>query len=243
MSYPGDYEDEDENGTDYDAVEVSGANPLAVKQISDDYALGVKDRNARRGLEIYAPQQKMFDDFAEALRTRRAGPDFSERMYQLSAALMKPTAYKGLGATLGNVFPVLAEQRAAMRDAEDAKQALLMKYKLQAQEVRGQQLESGFKAEDALAKADYNTKVALAKAAAAGKKGPGITVDPIRGGVVRKDTGATITSANPLDVRDLAQHVRAGRGAEAIMKFDQTYGPGAAELYLNALEGSKYGGY
>lgn len=162
MSYPGEPTDDTLDDTD----EMSVADPLSASVITkatNEYASGLKARNERLNKEFFAPQQALFDKYAEALKARRAGPDFSERMYQLAGALMKPTAYKGLGATIGNVAPVLAEQRAALRNAQDAKEDLLLKYQMQTQDVKGEQLKSILASEDAQAKARLNALISQYK--------------------------------------------------------------------------------
>lgn len=144
MSYPGEPEDDTEG---FDLSPADYSTPEAVIAATNAFNAREKARAARMNKDVFAPQQALFDEYAKALKERRTGPDFSQRMYELSAALMKPTAYKGLGATLGNALPVLAQQRAAMRDAENAKQDLLLKYNLQAQELKGEQIKNLLKSE------------------------------------------------------------------------------------------------
>jgi hypothetical protein len=83
-------------------------------------AMGQLDRLA-------AEQQKRYDAQAKALAEKRYGPSFSERMFQLSAALATPTAQRGIGGVLSNVAPVLAGQMQAKRAGELSRREALEK--------------------------------------------------------------------------------------------------------------------
>jgi hypothetical protein len=53
---------------------------------------------------------------------------------------MKPTQSPGFGGMIANVAPVMAERQKAMREAEDAKNAMMTKYKIDVGEQQGAQL-------------------------------------------------------------------------------------------------------
>lgn len=68
--------------------------------------------------EAAKARQKYYDDLTAKLAARKAGPSFSERMYELSSALFAPTSTRGFSGVAGNVLPVLASQQKAQREGE-----------------------------------------------------------------------------------------------------------------------------
>jgi hypothetical protein len=60
-------------------------------------------------------QQAFFDRIAKQLAERRTGPSTSEQLFELSAALARPTTVRGLSGVLNNVMPVLQQQAKATR--------------------------------------------------------------------------------------------------------------------------------
>lgn len=120
---------------------------------------GVRDAIAA-SRKIAAEQQRRYDAQVEEIKARRAGPSFSERMFQLSAALATPTDQRGLGGILANVTPVLAAQQKAKRQGELSRREAL------------EQLETDRLAQRmGLAKQDVATSLAMAKLA---KQGTGL---------------------------------------------------------------------
>lgn len=87
--------------------EEAGALPYAAVRTAMD---------ARK--EAAKERQAYYDDLTAKLMAQRTGPSFSERMFQLSAALAKPTSRRGFGAVLENVAPVLQAQEQAKREGE-----------------------------------------------------------------------------------------------------------------------------
>jgi len=86
------------------------------------------------------------------LAEKRYGPSFSERMFQLSAALAAPTTRRGFGGVLENVMPVLAAQQKAQRQGEISRREAL------------EQLENNrLAAQMGLAKQGVTTAMAMAK--------------------------------------------------------------------------------
>jgi hypothetical protein len=118
---------------------------------------------------LAAEQQKRYDAQAKALAEKRYGPSFSERMFQLSAALATPTAQRGIGGILANVTPVLQAQMQAKREGELSRREALEKLDANrlAQEM-------------GLAKQGVTTSLALANLAKKGT-GTGRTYDAPRG--------------------------------------------------------------
>lgn len=91
-------------------------------------------------------RQAYYDDLTAKLAARQAGPSFSERMYELSAALFAPTSTRGFSGVMGNVLPVLQKQRQTQREGEikreDALNALTAAQLGQQEELLGQELET-----------------------------------------------------------------------------------------------------
>lgn len=78
-------------------------------------------------------RQQQLAEATQLLRERRLGPSRSEQLMQLSAAMLQPRRYKGFGATMSNVLPVLAQQQAQSRENETARQDALLKLQQQYQ--------------------------------------------------------------------------------------------------------------
>jgi hypothetical protein len=117
--------------------------------------------------------KKYYDDLTAKLMAQRAGPSFSERMYQLSSAFFAPTSTRGFSGVMGNVMPVLQAQQQAQRQGEVSRQEALDK-------LRAAQL--GQRA--TLANQDVSTALAMEKLNAAANK----PVDPFKGAVYDPNT-------------------------------------------------------
>jgi hypothetical protein len=131
-----------------------------------------KDPNVQSAMTAYnklaAEQTARYDAMEKALAEKRYGPSFSERMFQLSAALAAPTSRRGFGGVLENITPVLAAQQKAQRQGEISRQEAL------------EQLQTNRLAQQVgLAKQGLTTATAMAKINAAANK----PVDPFRGAV------------------------------------------------------------
>jgi len=141
------------------AVANAGAgnlNDMSVYGVAD-VRKAIEDRN-----KLAMEQQRRYDAQVEEIKARRAGPSFSERMFQLSAALATPTEQRGLGGILANVTPVLAAQQRAKRQDELTRREALEQ--LEANRLTQQM---------GLANQDVTTQLALANLA---KKGVGSSV-------------------------------------------------------------------
>lgn len=126
-----------------------------------------KDPNVQSAMTAYnklaAEQTARYDALEKALAEKRYGPSFSERMFQLSAALAAPTTRRGFGGILENITPVLAAQQKAQRQGEISRQEAL------------EQLQTNRLAQQvALAKQGLTTATAMARIDAAANK-------PVRG--------------------------------------------------------------
>jgi hypothetical protein len=123
------------------------------KLIGDDAVGGLSVSDAMTRIDKLArEQQARYDAQAKALKEKRYGPSFSERMFQLSAAFATPTKRRGLGAVLSNVAPVLAAQERVKREGEISRQEALEK--LEADQLAQQM---------ALAKQGLSTSIAMEK--------------------------------------------------------------------------------
>lgn len=136
-----------------------GLNAAGTPDTADEDVGGLavyKDPNVQTAMTAYnklaAEQQARYDAQAKALAEKRYGPSFSERMFQLSAALAQPTSRRGFGGILENVTPVLAAQEKAKREGEISRRDAL------------EQLQNNrLAAQMGLAKQGLTTSLALAK--------------------------------------------------------------------------------
>jgi hypothetical protein len=226
--------DAEEVTMDEDAVDedMMGGLPQTANAADTTGGLAVySDPNVQTSMTAFnklaAEQQARYDAQAKALAEKRYGPSFSERMFQLSAALATPTAQRGLGGILGNITPVLAAQQKAKREGEiDRREAL-------------EQLQNNrLAAQMGLAKQGLTTSLAMARLNAMKSKPPtmksvivenGIAYDPVSGAkVVQPDASAwAALSAYPTQAN--------------LDNFIRTFGPRFAEQAMRAV-GSATGG-
>jgi len=126
-----------------DAADVGGLS--VYKDVGVVAAMAKRDALAMQ-------QQARYDAQAKALAEKRFAPSFSERMFQLSAALAQPTTRRGFGGILENVTPVLAAQQKAQREGQISRQEAF------------EQLETNRLAQQmGLIDQDLSTSLALAK--------------------------------------------------------------------------------
>ena len=155
-----------------------GLPPLA-NAVDETGGLSVySDPNVQRAVaernKLNSEYKKYYDDLTAKITAQRTGPSFSERMYQLSAALFAPTSVRGFSGTMGNVLPVLQKQQQVQREGEIKRQDALSA--LQAAQL-GQRA--------GLANQDVTTALAMAQLAKQGT-GSQVTYAPDRGGFVPK---------------------------------------------------------
>lgn len=162
--------------------EASDAEEVTMDEELDDGTMGALPSDAADatvgGLSVYsdpnvqkaqtayeklaAEQTARYDALERAIAEKRYAPSFSERMFQLSAALAAPTTRRGFGGILENITPVLAAQQKAQRQGEISRQEALDK--LEADRLAAQM---------GLAKQDVTTALAMARIDATAKKGTG----------------------------------------------------------------------
>jgi len=92
------------------------------------------------------------------------GPSDDEQKLTLAKALLSPTAYRGVGATLGNVSGALLQNAQAKRQAQDAQAALLSKYVEAGNVADVNSADKQYSANQSLAARKYAADQALAKA-------------------------------------------------------------------------------
>jgi hypothetical protein len=121
------------------------------------------DPNVQKAMTAYnklaTEQTARYDALERAIAEKRYAPSFSERMFQLSAALAQPTTRRGFGGVLENITPVLAAQQKAQREGNISRREALDKLDTDrlAQQV-------------GLAKQGLTTSLAMAKIDATAKK-------------------------------------------------------------------------
>lgn len=170
--------DEDFTGTD--DTETGALGALAsldntAGTASDAQLMGVRDA-MKRSRDLQLQQQAFYDRMARQLEQRRAGPSTSEQLFELSAALARPTTVRGFSGVLNNVMPVLQQQAKATREGKESRMEALNALQL-----------AQLKGAESLAGRDLNTQIALAKITAAANKPPvgidigGVLTDPRTG--------------------------------------------------------------
>lgn len=154
-------------------------------------------------------------DYSEAeakIKARRYGPSRTEQLFQLAAALGKPTLSRGFGEIMGNVAPALADASKANREAEAARQDAL-------DALKRQYLLEGRHGELANIAAEQKVLGTAAPLIAASMK-PKVRrtgFNPLTGRLEYMDTGEPVQQVpvlNPQQVADLSKNP-ANRG----MKF------------------------
>ena len=160
--------EEDTMNGDMTGENLQGALPQAGDAVDAAGALAVyKDPDVLKAQTEYdtlaKKQTDRYDALERAIAEKRYAPSFSERMFQLSAALAAPTSRRGFGGVLENITPVLAAQQKAQREGEISRRAALDK--LDADRL-AQQV--------GLAKQGLTTSLSMAKINAAANK-------PVRG--------------------------------------------------------------
>lgn len=141
----------------------------------------------------------------QMLQERRLGPSETEKLLQLSAAFLQPRQYKGFGATMQNVLPVLAQQQATERQGQNSRAEELMKL---------QHAYQNADAEGEMKSLDARGKL-IKLAQQANKRRGGF--NPISGDLVDLDTGEPIVPEIPtLTSEEVAAASRdpANRGRE-----------------------------
>lgn len=162
------------------------------------------------------------------LQERRLGPSRTEQLLQLSAAFLQPRQYKGFGATLQNVLPVLAQQQATERQGKDLRAEELMKLQHAYQNAEAEGETASLKARaDLLKIAQQANKPQWAR-----------TVDPTSGEVTLTPVyangagGGQAPGVEPADIRTLLTNPKGLPREVLVQFFNRRYGEGAAEKLL-----------
>jgi hypothetical protein len=174
---------------------------------------------------LAAKQAKFYDAMEKQLLARRAGPTLSEKLLQMSAALIQPTAVRGFAGSMANLMPVLQQQAQQRREGEisraDALQKLRMAQLAGQKELLGQELTTEIKLQQL--EAAKNKPRYIQTTDATGK----VTLTPIFPG----QSGQP--EINPKDVQNLFRNPTNLPLDELKRLFDKTYGiPGLADQYL-----------
>lgn len=207
MSYPG----EDENGAR------SPQSAGALTQATQDGLTRSLASQEAAIQKFYEPRAKMYDQLAATIRARSAGPNLSERLAQISAALGQKTEYSGMGAMFSNLSPVLAAQQKAKREEQFANEDLATKYQV----GRMAEEENSFNA-----RLSAQQKLQALQMRYANWPGGNVQIS---GGI-----GFDKASGIPLVIPPMAAIValQAYPTPERMADFDRTYGPGAAQRVM-----------
>jgi hypothetical protein len=214
---------EDEDPENDFAVANAGAGDL-----NDMSVYGVADvRNAIAARnKLATEQQARYDAQAKEIMARRAGPSFSERMFQLSAALATPTEQRGLGGILANVTPVLAAQQKAKRQGELTRREALEQ--LEANRLTQQM---------GLANQDVTTQLALARInATANKPVRGIAVgDTLRNPFTNEVMGAQFNRVPKPEYYTALEQAPTAENLQAAVEYYPTFAVQLKAAYERGL--------
>ena len=136
----------------------------------------------RQGLQ--RDQQAFYDLMARQLEQRRVGPSTSEQLFELSAALARPTTVRGFSGVLNNVMPVLQQQARATREGAEGRTEALNALQMAQMKIK-----------QGLADQDVDTELALAKLVAKPAAKPRTGFNPLTGELVDMTTGRPVKDA------------------------------------------------
>ena len=193
--------------------------PLAYQPFANMLAAN----NAAMKKEVYDPQRERLEKYTKDLQDRRAGPTSAERLYDIGAALMRPTATPGFGGMIANVAPVMAAQRKARREAEDAQRELALKYDLEIGNIGGEEAKGRLTSQQALLKSIMAAQIKAGK-----KPTPSRRYPTPSGGLVDPWNRPIETPSK----EDIAILVGRPDREQAIIEFNTKYTGGAAEAIL-----------
>ena len=156
----------------------TGASPLGGLSALDASPLRAA---MKRDQDLRLKQQAFYDQMAQQLQQRRTGPSTSEQLFELSAALARPTTVRGFSGVLNNVMPVLQQQARAKREGMEGRTEALNALQL-----------AQMKAQQGLAGQDVETELSLAKLMAKPAPRRRTALDPKTGKLRDLDTGEVI---------------------------------------------------
>ena len=169
-----------------------------------------------RRQKLQSDQQALFDRMARQLEERRTGPSTSEQLFELSAALARPTTVRGFSGLLNNVMPVLQQQARATREGNEGRMEAANA--LQMAQMKGAL---------GLADTEVDTEVQLAELMAKGDK-PGFSYQLDPSGNVRevpKTAYRPLTKAD-FDAIPVGAYYVVPSGAKAGRVVQKTVGGG-----------------
>lgn len=169
-----------------------------------------------RRQKLQSDQQALFDSMAKQLAERRVGPSTSEQLFELSAALARPTTVRGFSGVLNNVMPVLQQQARATREGTEGRMEAANALEL-----------ARMKGALGLADTELETELKLAELMAKGDK-PGFSYQLDQSGNVRevpKTAYRPLTKAD-FDAIPVGSYYVVPSGAKAGMVVQKTVGGG-----------------
>jgi len=187
--------------------------------------------NVQRAMTTYEALAKEQTDrygaLEKALAEKRFAPSFSERMFQLSAALAQPTSRRGFGGVLANVAPVLQAQEQAKREGEINRREALDKLDT-----------DKFTAQVGLAKQDLATALAMAKLEAMASKSPTMRSVVVENGQAFDPmSGEKMVQPNDVAYADLVSDPSQANYDDFIRKFGPRFAEKAMRIVMYARGG------
>lgn len=206
--------------------ETGGTGGLGVVALSSGGGLGISQELLGLQKEIISSQERQrqtraqqLQEATRLLQERRLGPSRTEQLLQLSAAFLQPRQYKGFGATLQNVLPVLAQQQATERQGKDTRTEELMRLQHAYQNAEAEGETSSLKARaDLLKIAQQAGKTSYSANAGTGEV---------------FDTRTGFPKPRPEHIAALLQNPNKARD------YDIKFGPGAAARDLEQFGGGQ----
>ena len=192
------YDDQDAN---YALGGTGALNSIADPEVSiPENGLSSARAAIARRQALQRDQQAYYDQMAKQLEQRRTGPSTSEQLFELSAALARPTTVRGFSGVLNNVMPVLQQQARAKREGMEGRTEALNALQMAQMKVK-----------QGLADTEVDTELALAKLMAKPVAKPRTGFNPLTGELVDMNTGRPVTDAplptlTPEQVAEMARN-------------------------------------
>jgi hypothetical protein len=172
-----------------DSVAPADVAPEDVEVTVPESGLSAARAAMARRQKLQSDQQAFYDLMARQLQERRTGPSTSEQLFELSAALARPTTVRGLSGVLNNVIPVLQQQAKATREGTEGRTEALNALQMAQMKIK-----------QGLADQDVDTELALAKLLKGSALRP-VVAGPT--GAMEPMTGLPVATPNPKAYADL----------------------------------------